>query len=75
MIGHSWLAWIFIRLAILAFRLVAPLSTIYLAVSYRAGAFLWSPFIGLYAIVEASFFFFVYLPRSFYLQRVRSESH
>lgn len=72
MIGDNWPAYVFIRVAIPAFRLIAPLSITYLAASYHAGAFLWSPFVGVYAIVEANFFLFVYLPRSFYLQQVRS---
>jgi hypothetical protein len=72
MIGDSWTTYVFIRVAILAFRLIAPLSITYLAASYRAGAFLCSPFVGVYAVVEAAFFLFVYLPRSFYLQQVRS---
>ena len=70
MIGDNWPAYVFIRIAILAFRLIAPLSITYLAASYRAGSFLWSPFVGVYAIVEAVFFLFVYVPRSFYLQEV-----
>lgn len=72
MIGQSWPAYVFIRIAILAFRLIAPLSIIYLAASYHVNAFLWSPFLGVYAIIEAAFYLLVYLPRSFYLQRVRS---
>jgi hypothetical protein len=71
MIGHSWPEYVFIRIAILALRLIAPLSIVYLAASYRASAFLWSPCIGVYALVEAAFFLFVYLPRSFHLQQVR----
>ena len=72
MIGHSWPTYVFIRLSILAFRLIAPLSIIYLAASYHASAFLLSPFLGVYAIIEAAFFLLVYFPRSFRLQRVRS---
>ena len=71
MIGDSWPAYVFIRVAILTTRLIAPLSITYLAASYHTGAFLWSPFVGVYATVEAAFYLFVYLPRSFYLQRVR----
>jgi hypothetical protein len=70
MIGHSWPEYVFIRIAILALRLIAPLSIIYLAACYHAAAFLWSPVLGVYALVEAAFFLFVYLPRSFYLQQV-----
>jgi len=70
MIGNSWPEYAFIRISILALRLIAPLSIIYLAASYHAAAFLWSPFLGAYALVEAAFYLFVYLPRSFYLQHV-----
>ncbi|KAF8470419.1 hypothetical protein DFH94DRAFT_637653 [Russula ochroleuca] len=69
MIGHSRPEYVFIRIAILALRLIAPLSIFYLVVSYRAAAFLWSPFLGVYAVVEAAFFLNVYLPRRFYLQQ------
>jgi hypothetical protein len=70
MIGNSWPEYVLIRISLLALRLIAPLSIIYLALSFHASAFLWSPFLGVYAIVEAAFYLFVYLPRSFYLQRV-----
>ncbi|KAI9511086.1 hypothetical protein F5148DRAFT_1274424 [Russula earlei] len=69
MIGNSWPEYLFIRIAIFALRLIAPLSLIHLAASYHAGAFLLSPFLGAYALLEAAFFLFVYLPRSYYLQR------
>ncbi|KAH9955230.1 hypothetical protein BC827DRAFT_882947 [Russula dissimulans] len=69
MIGNSWSEYVFIRIAIFALRLVAPLSIVYLAASYHADAFLLSPFLGVYALIEAAFYFFVYLPRSYYLQR------
>ncbi|KAI0263414.1 hypothetical protein BC834DRAFT_1027718 [Gloeopeniophorella convolvens] len=69
MIGQTWPEYVFIRLSIAALRLIAPLSIGYLAASYHAGAFLWSPFLGTYAIVEAAFFLFVYLPRCFHMQQ------
>ena len=71
MIGHSWPEYVLIRVAILALRLVAPLSIVYLAASYSVGTFLWSPLFGVYTLLEAAFFFFVYLPRRSYMQRVR----
>jgi hypothetical protein len=70
MIGNSWPEYVFIRISITGLRLIAPLSITYLAASYKAGVFLWSPLIGAYALVEASFYLFVYLPRRFYLQQV-----
>ena len=71
MIGNSRPEYVFIRISIIGLRLIAPLSIIYLAASYYAAAFLCSPFLGVYALIEAAFYLFVYLPRSFYLQRVK----
>ena len=70
MIGNSWPEYVIIRISIIGLRLIAPLSIIYLAASYNAAAFFWSPFLGAYALVEAAFYLFVYLPRSFHLQQV-----
>lgn len=72
MIGRSWPEYAFIRTAILGLRLVAPLSIVHLAASCRAGAFLWSPLLGTFTLVESAFFLFAYLPRSYRLQQVRS---
>ncbi|KAH8995412.1 hypothetical protein EDB92DRAFT_1934048 [Lactarius akahatsu] len=69
MIGHSWPEYVFIRLSVSALRLVAPLSIVYLAASWRAGTFLWSPLFGVYALIETPFFLLVYLPRRSRLQR------
>lgn len=71
MIGQTWPEYAFIRLSITGLRLVAPLSTVYLAASWTAGSFLWSPILGVYALIEAPFYLFVYLPRYYRLQRVR----
>jgi hypothetical protein len=71
MIGQTWPEYVLIRLSVSALRLVAPLSTVYLAASWSAGTFLWSPLLGLYALTESSFFLLVYLPRRSRLQRVR----
>ena|SRR5712675_2035184 len=71
MIGTTRPEYVFIRISIFALRLIAPLSILYLAVSYNAKTFLWSPFLGVYALIEAVFYLLVYLPRSYYLQRVR----
>jgi hypothetical protein len=71
MIGQSWPEHVFIRISILALRLIAPLSIVYLAASYYHGTFLWSPILGIYTLIEAAFFSFVYLPRRFSMQRVR----
>jgi pimeloyl-ACP methyl ester carboxylesterase len=69
MIGQSWPEYVFIRLSITGLRLVAPLSIIYLSASWSVGTFLWSPFLGAYALIEAPFFLLVYLPRYYRLQR------
>jgi hypothetical protein len=71
MIGRTWSEYVFIRLSIFGLRLVAPLSITYLAASWSAGTFLWSPIVGAYALIEAPFFLLVYLPRQRRLQRVR----
>ena len=71
MIGQTWPEYVFIRLSIFVLRLVAPLSIVYLAASWSAGIFLWSPLLGVYALVETLFFLLVYLPRHFHMQRVR----
>src|SRR6266404_1157999 len=71
MIGQTRLEYIFIRLSILVLRLIAPLSIVYLAASWSAGIFLWSPLFGVYALIEALFYLLVYLPRHSLLQRVR----
>lgn len=72
MIGQTWPEYVFIKLSIYGLRLVAPLSTVYLAASLRAGTFLWSPLLGAYALIEVPFFLLVYLPRYYRLQRVRT---
>ena len=72
MIGQTWSEYVFIRLSIFGLRLVAPLSITYLAASWSAGTFLWSPIVGVYALIEAPFFLLVYLPRRRRLQRVRA---
>ncbi|KAH8998375.1 hypothetical protein EDB86DRAFT_3064189 [Lactarius hatsudake] len=69
MIGHSWPEYVFIRFSVSALRLVAPLSIVYLAASWSAGTFLWSPLFGVYALIESLFFLLVYLPRRSRLQR------
>ncbi|KAF8259394.1 Alpha/Beta hydrolase protein [Lactarius quietus] len=69
MIGQTWPEYIFIRASIFGLRLVAPLSIVYLAASWRAHTFLWSPVLGVYALIEAPFFLLVYLPRQYRLQR------
>lgn len=70
MIGDSLPEYVFIRLSILGLRLVAPLSIAYLSYSAYRGHLLFSPWLGLYAAAEASFYLLVFLPRSRFLQKV-----
>ncbi|KAI0039539.1 hypothetical protein FA95DRAFT_1577541 [Auriscalpium vulgare] len=69
MIGNSLPELIFIRASILGLRSIAPLSFIYLAASTHAGAFLWTPVLGAWAITEAAFYTLVYLPRRRSMQK------
>ncbi|KAH9931897.1 uncharacterized protein B0H18DRAFT_988515, partial [Fomitopsis serialis] len=69
MIGNSVPEYIFIRTSIAGLRLIAPLSFVYIFASWREGRFLYSPWLGAYALVEVCFYLFVYLPRSFLLQK------
>lgn len=71
MIGNSLHEYIFIRASIIALRLVAPTSIVYLAASAYARSFFLSRIIGAFAIAEASFYLFVYVPRKRRLQQAR----
>lgn len=73
MIGQSWPEYIFIRISIFGLRAIAPASIVYLVASAYTGALLWSPIIGAYAIIEASFCLLVYWPRRLSMQRVRCQ--
>ncbi|KIM88219.1 hypothetical protein PILCRDRAFT_814122 [Piloderma croceum F 1598] len=61
--------YILIRMAILGFRLIAPASHLYLAASFHRQKFLISPWFGFYALAEAAFYLFVYLPRNHEIQK------
>ncbi|KAG7444645.1 uncharacterized protein BT62DRAFT_951638 [Guyanagaster necrorhizus] len=63
MIGKTLPEYIFIRAAITALRLVAPVSILYLVVSAYRHSFLISPWISFFTIPEALFHLFVFLPR------------
>ncbi|KAI0743297.1 hypothetical protein BC629DRAFT_217644 [Irpex lacteus] len=69
MIGHSLPEYIFIRTSIFALRLIAPLSITYLCASWYSDSWVYSPWLGYYALVEATFYLGVYLPRSYLLQQ------
>ncbi|KZT00054.1 uncharacterized protein LAESUDRAFT_739760 [Laetiporus sulphureus 93-53] len=69
MIGNSLLEYIEIRTCITCLRLVAPLSIVYTLASWHSGGFLCSRWLGIYALAEASFCLFVYLPRSWLMQK------
>ncbi|KZT23877.1 hypothetical protein NEOLEDRAFT_1148969 [Neolentinus lepideus HHB14362 ss-1] len=68
MLGQSWPEWISIRLTILLLRSIAPFSIAYLSVSWYYRSVLISKWVWGYALVEASFFAFIYLPRKHLLQ-------
>ncbi|KAA1478429.1 hypothetical protein DENSPDRAFT_934251 [Dentipellis sp. KUC8613] len=69
MLGTSLPELVFIRTAIYALRLVAPLSIVYLAASLYAGKALIYPWLLPAAAVEAAFYLFVFFPRRIRLQR------
>ena len=69
MISNSFPEYVFIRICIAALRAIAPLSLVYTLASWYEARFLYSRSLGLYALAEACFYVFVYLPRSFYLQK------
>lgn len=71
MIGHSLVAYVCIRITVLFFRAIAPLSIVYwslrltiLPPSYRVVLPL-----EIIAVAEAAFYLFVYLPRRYVLQQ------
>jgi hypothetical protein len=69
MIGKSIKDYVIIRIAILALRLVAPASLVYLAASLYQMEFLLSIWLGLYAFAESALYLLVYLPRSYLMQK------
>ncbi|KAI0934918.1 hypothetical protein AcV5_006608 [Taiwanofungus camphoratus] len=69
MLGQSLPEYIFIRTAIFGLRLVAPLSIAYTLASWHTRHFLFSFWLGVYALTEASFYVCVYLPRCKALQK------
>lgn len=70
MIGNSIQDYVLIRLCIFGFRLIAPLSFTYVAASWYTGHWIFTPWLGYYTLVEISFYLFVYLPRTWLLQKV-----
>ncbi|KAI0083186.1 hypothetical protein BDY19DRAFT_998779 [Irpex rosettiformis] len=69
MIGHSLSEYVFIRICIFALRLIAPLSILHLFASWYRGEWVYSRYLGYYAVVEATFYLGVYLPRCRLLQQ------
>lgn len=74
MISNSFPEYVFIRMCIAALRAIAPLSLVYTLASWYEARFPYSRSLGLYALAEACFYVFVYLPRSFYLQKASLSS-
>ncbi|KAI9065071.1 hypothetical protein FKP32DRAFT_1610897 [Trametes sanguinea] len=56
MIGDSYPEYVFIRISILGLRSIAPLSILYVALSWHYGHFLYSWWLGMYAAAEAAFY-------------------
>ncbi|KAI0351556.1 alpha/beta-hydrolase [Trametes cingulata] len=56
MIGDSLPEYVFIRLSILGLRLIAPLSILYVGYSWYHHQFLYSKWLGAYAVAEAAFY-------------------
>ncbi|KAI0028473.1 hypothetical protein K488DRAFT_89695 [Vararia minispora EC-137] len=73
MIGQSFPEYVFIRTAIIALRLVAPSSAVYIVLSLYNGWSLFNLF-GLYALAEVLFYLLVFLPRRARLQATASDA-
>ncbi|KZP03120.1 hypothetical protein FIBSPDRAFT_905261, partial [Athelia psychrophila] len=69
MIGKTLRDYVEIHLAIAGFRLVAPLSLAFLALSLAQRRVPVSPWLAAYAALEAAFYLLVYLPRHYRLQK------
>ncbi|KZT10374.1 uncharacterized protein LAESUDRAFT_755880 [Laetiporus sulphureus 93-53] len=61
--------YIVIRALITSLRLVIPLSIAYTLLSYYSGHWIYSKWLGWYALVEVAFYALVYLPRRRMLQK------
>ncbi|EIM92937.1 uncharacterized protein STEHIDRAFT_90320 [Stereum hirsutum FP-91666 SS1] len=68
MIGNSILDYVLIRICIVAFRLVAPLSALHAVASIYLGHAVVSKYLLYYTFLETFFFLGVYLPRKWSLQ-------
>lgn len=71
MIGKGFKDYVMIRSVIFGLRAMAPASLIYLAVSIYSLKFILSTWLGVYALAEATFYLFVYIPRQYLMQKVR----
>lgn len=74
MIGQSTSEYVFIRVSIACLRAIAPLCILHAAASWYMGEWMYSRWLGYYAWTEAIFYLFLYLPRSYSLQKVRTLS-
>ncbi|KDQ50228.1 hypothetical protein JAAARDRAFT_74302 [Jaapia argillacea MUCL 33604] len=68
MIGNSTSEYFFIRTCITSLRLVAPVSLLYLPLSWYHGSWLVSKWLGIWCASEVVFYLGVYLPRKAILQ-------
>ncbi|EJF66356.1 hypothetical protein DICSQDRAFT_166050 [Dichomitus squalens LYAD-421 SS1] len=69
MLGRSLPEYVFIRLSIFALQLITPLSIAYMCASWYYKHALYSPWIAIYAGLEASFYLLVFVPRNRLLQK------
>lgn len=80
MLGNSFAEYVFIKAAIAALRLIAPLSVLWVAWILLVPAPVyhdpkWAPLYScslIYASLEIAFFVCVYLPRRYHLQKART---
>ncbi|EMD38036.1 hypothetical protein CERSUDRAFT_113174 [Gelatoporia subvermispora B] len=68
-IGNSIPEYIFIRISIWCLRAVAPICIAYTIANWYIGSYWYSPWLGRYALLETTFYFLVYLPRTYVLQQ------
>ncbi|TFY73401.1 hypothetical protein EWM64_g10612, partial [Hericium alpestre] len=69
MLGKSYTELVLIRLCIIGFRLITPLSIAYLAGCLYTGTALFLPYLWPYAATEAFFYLCIFVPRRLRLQK------
>lgn len=72
---HLQTDYVVILSLVTSLRLVAPLSIAYTLLSYYAGHWIYSQWLGWYALAEVAFYALVYFPRRKLLQKVYRHIH